>query len=412
MDTSTFARTKSAILLAFFLVVIAGPAALFACEHAGLDLPSWLTAEDATYLAGGGEANVADNLTLESFEDGELQQAVEGAIANHYPMKALAMMGHAATEEWAIQASNLLFHYPLYESFYGSGLVYYPAEDAIVQLPQEGYDDTSGWSEFASRLAAFAERHPEKRFVVYLVAEWYDDDINPLYELVSTDYEVHKADEQFSAELADVPNVTLLYQDYQSPDEYYENHFQADHHQTIQGAVHTYNRIAAELDLETLEEQELKAFDIPYLGSYARSSLKDIEETPYDLEEDFSELTLVEAERSFGADEHGNYESAPDELKKTDFYGQYSEYAPMAVEGGSGTKDALLVCDSHGAVMFRLLGSAYRRLAISHAFYYAAENDTPLAELLAQDDAEDVIFIANLVDYKTFCERNPQFFEE
>lgn len=72
-----------------FCLSISGPIMLFIGQNRiGLDLPAWLTNEDAIYLAGvKNNPDIAGMLSPASFVDGTLQSGVESEVGNYVPVR-------------------------------------------------------------------------------------------------------------------------------------------------------------------------------------------------------------------------------------------------------------------------------------------------------------------------------------
>ena len=121
-------RNKLSVRNVLFPVVmcllLCGPGLLFVAGRMDASLPSWLTAEDATYLSGGIKyPDVVGELSLEGFASGDLQQAIEDEVGNYIPAKGAALLLNAGLQHEAICASNVLFGWDCLPAFYGSSLV-------------------------------------------------------------------------------------------------------------------------------------------------------------------------------------------------------------------------------------------------------------------------------------------------
>ena len=77
-------RISDAIVSILFLFVLFGPIVLLETELTSINLPSWITSEDAKYLSGGKtDGNIKANLTIEGFTSKNLQNALEIEIQTH-----------------------------------------------------------------------------------------------------------------------------------------------------------------------------------------------------------------------------------------------------------------------------------------------------------------------------------------
>ena len=108
-------RNKLSVRNVLFPVVmcllLCGPGLLFVAGRMDASLPSWLTAEDATYLSGGIKyPDVVGELSLEGFASGDLQQAIEDEVGNYIPAKGAlcCSMRGCSMRRYAPQTSSLV----------------------------------------------------------------------------------------------------------------------------------------------------------------------------------------------------------------------------------------------------------------------------------------------------------------
>lgn len=157
-------RTIFPILVALVLI---SPAALFCAQKvAHLSLPSWLTTEEAKYLSGTtSEVDVRATATLAGFESGKFQTALETEIGNFIPAKATALLGNAAIQRAAIAASNVLFRWEWYPTFYGSDVVSDCADDLLVTpIGKRSQTRADGLKRTAELYSEIARAYPDIRF--------------------------------------------------------------------------------------------------------------------------------------------------------------------------------------------------------------------------------------------------------
>ena len=113
-------RPRGALFTAVLCLMLAGPMVLFAVERIGVELPGWLTSEDATYLSGGVQKTDFSNVTgLRSLLK-SVHQNAEKEIGNYIPMKATALLANAAWQRGAIALSNGLWGWECYPTSFGA----------------------------------------------------------------------------------------------------------------------------------------------------------------------------------------------------------------------------------------------------------------------------------------------------
>ena len=111
-------KFRSCILTCIFVALICGPFFIYLAEKTDIALPSWMTAEDASYLSGdASHADVKTSLNIDGFASGALQEEIEKSVGNRIPFKATAMLTNAELQREFIAASNLLFNWSCYPAF-------------------------------------------------------------------------------------------------------------------------------------------------------------------------------------------------------------------------------------------------------------------------------------------------------
>lgn len=179
---------RDALFAGFLCLSLLGPLALWMAEEAGdIPLPPWLASEDAVYLAGGQtRGDIPGAASWEGFASGELQDAVESEVGSFIPAKATALFTTAGMQRGAIEASNALFGWNCYPTFYDSDIVAVPSEARLAEMAQVR---TEPWTQEVSRtaedVAAFAERHPELRVLAYVGPDSQNVAGSPTGELMS-----------------------------------------------------------------------------------------------------------------------------------------------------------------------------------------------------------------------------------
>ena len=90
-------------------------------------------------------------------------------MGNCVPLKATALLANAAVQRSAIEASNVLFGWECYPTFYGSAIVEMPSEGRLLETAEKATDNVRDTiSRVRDSLDAFGRRHPDQRIFVYL----------------------------------------------------------------------------------------------------------------------------------------------------------------------------------------------------------------------------------------------------
>lgn len=409
------------------LLVLAGPIALWVAQSAlGLRLPSWFTAEDAMYLSGSEEsANVLEHTSLGGYRRGEFQHAVEVGIGNHVPFKATALLDNAAIQRASIEVANIPFGWSCYPTFYGSNYLYVPGHDALVNMPAKATPEaTDGWARFARAAADFASRHPDKRFVMYLVQGGTSAVANPAVTLMSDVLDSRTPVRIFEDAAANVENLTVLSVDYNSPEDYYHDFFRNDDHWNASGALRAYSKIAGALDLPQMAEPQLRHVSrtgqledgddgYRFVGAISRVGLLPVSEDAFDLDVDYSQVRVTKSDGTVGdGNDHEAFASYPDEYKAYVFHSHYYDNLTDCLTTSNGERRALLIGDSFKGAIQRLIMSQYRQVKVSSDLHHIIVPQCGLEELVASSDADDVIMVGLPSDYLTLWQQAPHYFDE
>lgn len=381
------------------LLFLCGPGLLFASVQAGVAVPEALTSKPAQNLSGGiVEAHVGDHLSIEGFAARQLQAELENEVGNCIPAKANAIIANAALQRGSIAASNALFNWDCYPTYFNSGRLRLP-DDTLTYLPTHKNSAAEGrWRSFADGLAKVAQRHPDKRFILYVVGAYGEPAYNPAYGLVSDPLVPKDCVATVESQLEDVPNVTVLTKEYDSAESYYEDFFRTDHHWNIKGSLSAYGQIVDELGLRKVDAG--KMVDIPdywYTGATARWGIDLLKERVFDCEYDFSELSVKLFDGSVvPGNDHSSFWDAPPLRKPYAFYDSYYDNLGNAtISGGVGDRSALLVSNSYRGAIQRPLAWSYHQLTVNAQLHPATPVVETLEEQINAADADDVIIVGN-----------------
>lgn len=382
-----------------------GPSLLAIVETGGGALPSWLTAEDSVYLSGGvKDPDVRGALSVEGFATGELQQAIEDEVRNYVPMKATALLVNAGLQRDAIAASNLLFGWPVYPSYYGSSLVDAPDDGRLLEMAEKATDDkVASCKSIAEAYEAFAARHPDLKTYLYFAPDSLNAAGNPTSGLISNALTYDDMRQVFTGEDLSYTWIDggVTYEDFK--DAWYKT----DHHWMTKGAYEAYLRIADALGLgDIIEPLDEKTCDAPeFYGSLSRRSLDDsYKDKIDDLECDFPEfsISINGEQRSLEDVVHANaYESG--EWIRNRFANRYAEYfhtdfGLIQFDNPTPTvdKSLLIVGDSYTNCMERFLASNY---ATTYVFDCRYDERTLDEFLVSHPDVDDVVFVMRSTNF-------------
>lgn len=381
----------------------------------GFDFPSWLTAEDSSYLSGGTiEPDVRTTLNLDGFISEELQRNLEIEVGNYVPCKASAMLGNAALQRGAIAASDTLFNWDCYPTYFGSERLYIPSVDALTYMPLKAQDDYKlGWHNFAEGVCSVAKRHPDVQFVVYVVNGYNYPALNPAYALTSGPSLPEDCLHEMKSSIENDTNVTVLTKEYDDLESYYADFFRSDHHWNIKGALYAMDQIIDTLGMESssygapqrLEEQA-------FSGATARWGLDLVREDTIDITEKFDHLEISSDSGLLRGDDHSTYYGYFGMSKLCRFYDAYYDNLPLGeITGGRGDGTALLISNSYGAALQRPLADSCEMLVTSRELRSSVAIEESLSRRIDRYGADSVVFVAHPDAFAGFNGKCSKFFE-
>lgn len=406
------------ILTSLFLT---GALLFAALESAGIPFPVWLSPEEASYLAGGAPASHLDqNFNVDGFANKKLQKSLEIEIGNKIPAKATALLTHAGIQRGFISLSNYPFGWECYPTFYGSGYVYIPANDAIAKTPVRATKEyEKNLKSFLKGLSAFADSYPEKRFVLFVPPMSSACDENPACVLSKHPETMGRVRSKLESTIEKLPeNVLFLTLDYDDAAQYYEDFFATDHHWNANGTVNAYNRIASRLGWDGYQVTGWQDFDdYSYMGSNARGGLMALQESVTNVDADFSNLTIVRDGMEYPYD-HRAFENANSLRRRYSFYDTYLDVAG----GGSlllnkdGKNNALVVGNSYAGSIEPYLAMNYASLTVSRQLHLnksisKLSSDSRLESLVEQSNPDDIYLIAHLDALQNVMKACPDYFK-
>ncbi|MGN0037814.1 MAG: hypothetical protein ACI36Y_01560 [Coriobacteriales bacterium] len=379
------------------------------------------------YLSGGNHPAVsldelkedpAAVLTDREFADGA-RDLVEKGFGSFVPFHDSLLLASAGLQRQGIATANLAAGFECYHTYYGSGYVELPQQGAVSYIPEEkGEGFWRHLKKFAKGLAKKAKQHPETTFVMYLVPGKSTPGASPLYEYMSNLATPQEVMAVLEEQLAGIDNLLLLTDSYASTEDYYANFFKTDHHWNILGAVQARNTIGAELGWEPLgtATAPIAGFeDYRSIGTNARAGLDPIGEEVFDLDYDFSQLTIKYASGKVAdGNDHTRFTeySAPD--KPYVFHARYfntvKQVATFTNSSPGAQGKALLVSDSYGGAISRPLALQFKKLYRSNDLFNESKNRS-FEETFAKDDYSTVFFVAHTTDLTTAMVHSRHYFD-
>lgn len=400
-----------------FSVVLCGalcfPGALYVATHKmDAKVPGWLTMTTARYLQGYWDnVNVKKYVSGGGFLSGDLQNAFEDFLSENIPAKGVALLTNAAVQRSAIEASNVLFNWPCYPSFYSSTIGVDALHDRLFELPTNATDYAKqAIGKRAQAMTTFAERHADLRTFVYIAPDAGKVDDGPAVPLMSNPETYSWICEEFLSNKGDA----LLWIDGQvSEEDILKWWYKTDHHWNTLGAFDAYIRIAKALGFgeELLEPSGAQTIEQPrFYGASARVGLDG------DYYDEVTEL-LFDSFPEYAVAIDGK-EVAESELFETDldaitwqsnqFANRYTElyhtdFATIEITNpaSDSNKGLLIVGDSYTNCMERFLAAHYKTTYV----FDPRNTSTTLDEFLAEhEDISDIVFLmrrANMFNVAT-----------
>lgn len=405
-------KVRAIIFSVVICLLLASPTLLLFVEKTGAKVPSWLSSEDATYLSGGiAEANVGASANLHGFVNGEFQNAVSNEVGNHIPCKATALLTNASLQRCAIAASNVLFRYDIYPTYYGSLILLDTKDDRLLEMPEKANPSIiDSIVSTSNKIDQFELSHPDLTIFVYLVLNSRDAEGVPTADLISN---------PLTASLItnSLENKAYVHIDSKmSFDSFRSLFYKSDHHMNSLGSLELYSRVADALQLEqeALGRFSLEEINYPlFFGSCARRGLiTDISDKLEYYHVD-AETNLIS---SFSTKAASDSKLLHDELYNNSewnpnlFSNRYAELFhgdPPLIEitntQNNSSENLLIVSDSYSSNIERFLALHFNTTYIIDTRTYKGTLDDFLKE---HNGINKVLFLMNRINFtsdSTLC---------
>lgn len=416
-------KARNLIFSAVFCLSLMAPCALWVTQEGlRLQLPAWLTSEDAAYLAGGiSESNLKEHLSLASFETEEFQNALDSEIENHIPAKAQVLLINAALQRFAIAASNALMGFDAYPTFFGSKTIYLPQDNALADYPS-----TKAWTlkrtkKTGEGVVSVAEHEPEKNFYLVVADMSYTSQANPAHALVSDALSTTDYLEVLHECIKGTPNVHLVSLPYDNPQEYYANYYRTDHHWNGFGTIALYDalRRTAQLPYDLPRPETVLSFPgVKTNGSYARDGLMLLNEPVEEPAFDLSHITVQNDTIPPVAQVDGVQSVlAAGPRAEFSFYTEWfgssflTAQSPLSNSAALTGKRAVVIMDSYADSLHWLLAPNYAYLRCYRDIRDGEESDVTLLERIEEVDANDVYIIGSTSAFTRPPKYLPHYFD-
>lgn len=417
-------KTRNLVLIIIVCALMLAPGSLWMLSRAHVELPGWLTAEDASYLSGGIEkSHLGKTISLSGFMSEKFQKALDTELDNNIPCRAEVLLGNAALQRGAISLSNALFQFEAYPTFYGSGTVYIPETDSLATMPTTNPKLRDKAVETVTGIVSIANEHPEKNFYL-VVADMSDTSLaNPASRLVTG--ALHTNDFLAAMEKAaeGAPNVHITSIPYENPHEYYRNYYRSDHHWNGFGTLELYDSLADEAQLpyrpDIASMQSINFNGFPTNGSYARDGLTLINEPACEPQFDLSGLEVQNEEIPPIAmvDGVSNMEDRG-LMAEFNFYTQWygssllTHQSPLLNTAAPSDKHATVIMDSYADSLHWLLAKNYRYLRCYRDIRAGSKGEESLVDRITEAEADDIYFVGSAVAYARIPSGFPNYFEK
>lgn len=285
---------RSILFSAALLFFTCSPIVLFATNYIDKNaIPTILSNEKAVYLEGAGPTTrIKDVANLDGFLSKDLQTIIEEKVGNFIPFKADAILCNAALQRSAIAASNMLFNWSCYPTFFSSLYVSMPSADIVIPMGRSHTEAMEkGAQSFVDAINKARENNPDVRFVYQTIDDTYSSAINPSQPLTSNALSEEWIEEVALSRLD--PEIEVVKESIDGIDEIGTQWYSSEHHWTIDRAIQAYNEVAALLGLTIYDNLPLHEVSPEWQGGSARNGLcMDYPSTLWDTDIDFSSLEV------------------------------------------------------------------------------------------------------------------------
>lgn len=349
-------------------------------------------------LGGGGDADIASNLSFSGFVSGGLQNALSIKLENNAPCRSLALLSNAALQRGVIEASNFFFGYSAFPTFFGSEYCYIPKEDGLMSMPAQGSPGLSADADyFIKGLSKTAQRYPEITFYVCVADLSSYSAANPAMSLVSNPTLSSQDIANALQDSKDAPNIQVVDVSQDNAEAYFNYYYTSDHHWSGYGALQAFRAIMGD---ERDGASKIEA--VPFLrnrhmnGSMSRSGLMLLDEQDEEPQLDLRGITaLSDYDAALKSKQPKAALNKNPQLAEFDFY--HIWYGPSANTTITNNREesgsALVIGDSYTSAIQWLIAQDYHRTTVfldCHGSYKGTES---IESRILSSSCNDVYFI-------------------
>lgn len=406
-------KIRNALFIITFALLLFTPIGISITASKGIAFPSWLEAGRTYSYLEGRELTTPPPISKTSLLSGEFQSDLEAYFSDHLPLRSTCIFVPAALQRKLIDTSNLLFNFECYPTYYGSNGFYIPAVQAVSGKPSSySQKFMENLSAFANDFVAFTKRYPTKRFIILMPAGDNTPDISPFHTLTNNPLPARAVADYLQEYFEPCENIFFVTDagSYTSLEEYYDYYYKTDHHWNARGVAKNFNLLAEKVNFEPVNYSEIVVVGSePFVGSTGRSARCPESDIPIDIAHDYSSVSFVTNDETVeNAADHIGYFQSNTELQRYNFDGLYFSAASKYFGPSSGT--ALLICDSFGAQIARLLAEQYETLYRFTDAHNQSRGGS-LQTRMNETSPDDVIFVSNSLDLQLFPLKIPDYFE-
>lgn len=413
MHSKTHPTRLNAIFLALFIAILCSVGATKALSLLGMGeaFPEWTGIGKSESKLEGRSYHGFPMLNSKTLLDGSFQLSFESYLSDAVPARNSLLLAHAALQREAIVASNKLFGFHAYPTFYGSDFAYVPEEDSVICLHSTADSpDALALPKFVQAINAFAatlsQTHPDTRVALCNPEAIWLSERDPLFSLTTGALDHEFVQETLLDELAS--EIVVIDARLDPNSSFSQDYFRTDHHWNIFGAYKGYLKAIAALlpNVEPVQVKDTIVYDdVPFFGSRSRAALMETQTPDFiaDIVYDESPLeviydgvqTDVEALRHRQLYESGSYDQQRYENRYEEFFHSDPELLEISNPEADTDNTLVIVADSYTNCIERLFAEHYAKVYVMDL----RKGSQTLSERLDGLDVDDVLFLMTESQY-------------
>ncbi len=380
-------------------------------EKLGVDFPEWTGVGLDKSSLEGRKYQSPPKPGIRSALSGKFQTRLEKYLADHVPMRDEVLLKNAALQRSCIAAANTPFRFDSYPTFFDS--IYVINTRGVVcrsvRTPTEKHSEAA--RALVGAINRAADAYPSTRFVFDIIEGTYSSRFNPTAKYSSNYLGKQWIEENYVNDLND--NVTVVYDEIETENEFFTEWFSTDHHWKLPRALKTYDSIGAILGWKKVPLNDKFTAIRKWHGSEARNGLyMDLSDSLEDYPIDFSDLEcFINGKRV----DRGLREKLLRNNQVIDSipYGNRSYFGGLTatVTWKNRNKHAkgtcLFVEQSYGPYVERYIASNYSKTICLNPVNKKVEK--PLMRAIEEYSPDTVVIQLNVVDAPGLIKQSPNF---